>query len=265
MPSVLHFVRSAAQMPYGLLLVTGPTGSGKTTTLYAALSEINTGLDKIVTIEDPIEYQLPGVLQIPVNEKKGLTFARGLRSILRHDPDKIMVGEIRDAETAHIAVQAALTGHQVFTTVHANNVFDVIGRFANMGVDSYSLVAALNGILAQRLLRMNCPHCLAAAEVSDDLVARSGLTAQHAAGARWRRGLGCAHCRGSGYKGRRAIAETLPMTDQLRDQLVQRAPLSQIRSSARASGFTSLRDAAVAAALTGETTLEEINRVTPVE
>jgi general secretion pathway protein E len=262
---VLRFIREAAQMPYGLLLVTGPTGSGKTTTLYAALSEINTGLDKIVTIEDPIEYQLPGVLQIPVNEKKGLTFARGLRSILRHDPDKIMVGEIRDAETAHIAVQAALTGHQVFTTVHANNVFDVIGRFANMGVDSYSLVAALNGIVAQRLLRMNCPHCAASYELPADVSQRSALPAEGLAHARFMRGLGCAQCRGTGYKGRRAIAETLPMSDALRDLLVQRAPLSQIRSSARANGFKSLRDAAVALALGGETTVEEINRVTPVE
>jgi general secretion pathway protein E len=263
--SVLSFIRNAALMPYGLLLVTGPTGSGKTTTLYAALSEINTGLDKIVTIEDPIEYQLPGVLQIPVNEKKGLTFARGLRSILRHDPDKIMVGEIRDAETAQIAVQAALTGHLVFTTVHANNVFDVIGRFANMGVDSYSLVAALNGIVAQRLLRMNCPHCATPYAAPADVTRRSGLSAECVARAQFKRGLGCAHCRGSGYKGRRAIAETLPMSDTLRDQLVQRAPLSQIRQSARDSGFTSLRDAAVALALSGETTMEEINRVTPVE
>jgi general secretion pathway protein E len=262
---VLEFIRTAAQLPYGLLLVTGPTGSGKTTTLYAGLSEINTGLDKIVTIEDPIEYQLPGVLQIPVNEKKGLTFARGLRSILRHDPDKIMVGEIRDAETAHIAVQAALTGHQVFTTVHANNVFDVIGRFANMGVDSYSLVAALNGIVAQRLLRLVCPHCATSVEHSDHLLHRSGLSAERIAKANFKHGQGCAHCRGTGYKGRRAIAETLPMNDTLRDQLVQRAPLSQIRQSARASGFTSLRDAAVALALGGQTTLEEINRVTPVE
>ena len=262
---VLSFIRDAAQMPYGLLLVTGPTGSGKTTTLYAALSEINTGLDKIVTIEDPIEYQLPGVLQIPVHEKKGLTFARGLRSILRHDPDKIMVGEIRDAETAQIAVQAALTGHQVFTTVHANNVFDVIGRFANMGVDSYSLVAALNGIVAQRLLRMNCPHCVAPYTVLPELTRRSGLAPERVATARFMRGQGCAHCRGTGYKGRRAVAETLPMSDTLRDQLVQRAPLSQIRLSARQAGFTSLRDAAVALALAGETTVEEINRVTPVE
>jgi len=262
---VLHFIREASQIPYGLLLVTGPTGSGKTTTLYAALSEINTGLDKIITIEDPIEYQLPGVLQIPVNEKKGLTFVRGLRSILRHDPDKIMVGEIRDTETAHIAVQAALTGHQVFTTVHANNVFDVIGRFANMGVDSYSLVAALNGIVAQRLLRMNCPQCSSEYTVPPELAQRSGIPPQRAALARWRRGLGCAHCRGTGYKGRRAIAETLPMSDTLREQLVQRASLSQIRQSARASGFTSLREAALALALAGETTLEETNRVTPVE
>lgn len=263
--SVLNFIRDASQMPYGLLLVTGPTGSGKTTTLYAALSEINTGLDKIITIEDPIEYQLPGVLQIPVNEKKGLTFVKGLRSILRHDPDKIMVGEIRDAETAHIAVQAALTGHQVFTTVHANNVFDVIGRFANMGVDSYSLVAALNGIVAQRLLRMNCPHCATPTDEPLKMLRHSGIKPERNLEAHFKRGLGCAHCRGTGYKGRRAIAETLPMTDVLREQLVQRAPLSQIRQSARTNGFTSLRDAALALALKGETTLEEINRVTPIE
>ena len=260
--NVLGFIRESAKLPYGLLLVTGPTGSGKTTTLYAALSEINTGLDKIVTIEDPIEYQLAGVLQIPVNEKKGLTFARGLRSILRHDPDKIMVGEIRDAETAHIAVQAALTGHQVFTTVHANNVFDVIGRFSNMGVDSFSLVAALNGIVAQRLLRINCPHCASPTSPLPEQMQRSGLSADRIEGAAFKRGLGCAHCRGSGYKGRRAIAETLPISDLLREQLVQRAPLAQIRQSARASGFTSLRDAAMEMALRGETTLEEINRVT---
>ena len=264
-PRVMQFIRDAAQMPYGLLLVTGPTGSGKTTTLYAALSEINTGLDKIVTIEDPIEYQLAGVLQIPVNEKKGLTFVRGLRSILRHDPDKIMVGEIRDAETAQIAVQAALTGHQVFTSVHANNVFDVIGRFANMGVDSYSLVAALNGIVAQRLLRMTCTSCSAPRDADPELIRRSGLSQALVASATFKRGLGCAHCRGTGYKGRQAIAETLPMSDSLRDQLVQRAPLSQIRHTARQAGFTSLRDAAVALACRGDTTLEEINRVTPVE
>jgi general secretion pathway protein E len=263
--NVLRFIRDASQMPYGLLLVTGPTGSGKTTTLYAALSEINTGLDKIITIEDPIEYQLPGVLQIPVNEKKGLTFVRGLRSILRHDPDKIMVGEIRDAETAHIAVQAALTGHQVFTTVHANNVFDVIGRFANMGVDSYSLVAALNGIVAQRLLRVNCPQCATKADVSNALLRRSGLHLASLADVEFKQGQGCAHCRGTGYRGRRAIAETLPMCDALRNQLVLRAPLSEIRQTAHNNGFVSLREAAVALAMRGETTLEEINRVTPVE
>jgi len=264
-PPVLSFIRSIAQMPYGLLLVTGPTGSGKTTTLYAAISEINTGLDKIITIEDPIEYQLAGVLQIPVNEKKGLSFARGLRSILRHDPDKIMVGEIRDAETAQIAVQAALTGHQVFTSVHANNVFDVIGRFANMGVDSYSLVAALNGIVAQRLVRLTCPQCHAPAQPDQALLQRSGLLKRSLEGARFSRGLGCAHCRGTGYKGRRAIAETLPLNDSLRELLVQRASLSQIRQAARNDGFVSLREAAIALAMSGATTLEEINRVTPVE
>jgi general secretion pathway protein E len=263
--SVIDFVRRISRQPYGLLLVTGPTGSGKTTTLYAALSEINTGLDKIVTIEDPIEYQLPDVLQIPVNEKKGLTFAVGLRSILRHDPDKIMVGEIRDGETAQIAVQAALTGHQVFTTVHANNVFDVIGRFANMGVDSYSLVAALNGIVAQRLLRLTCRQCSAPDVPDPDLLSASGLKPAPGQLTHYRRGLGCAACRGSGYRGRRAIAETLTIDDELRDMLLQRASVSQIKAAARASGFFSLRDAAIALVYAGETTLDEINRVTPVE
>jgi general secretion pathway protein E len=261
-PSVLAFVRELSARPYGLLLVTGPTGSGKTTTLYAALSEINTGLDKIVTIEDPVEYQVANVLQIPVNEKKGLTFARGLRSILRHDPDKIMVGEIRDPETAQIAVQAALTGHQVFTTVHANNVFDVIGRFVNMGVDTYSFVSALNGILAQRLVRLICAHCAARCAPAEADLVRSGIDAERAAQANFTRGLGCAHCRGSGYRGRKAVAETLSMTDGLRDLLAERAPLSRIKAAARDVGYRSLREAAVDAVLAGETTLEEINRVT---
>jgi general secretion pathway protein E len=263
-PEVLGFVRDLSARPYGLLLVTGPTGSGKTTTLYAALSEINTGLDKIITIEDPVEYQVANVLQIPVNEKKGLTFARGLRSILRHDPDKIMVGEIRDPETAQIAVQAALTGHQVFTTVHANNVFDVIGRFVNMGVDTYSFVAALNGILAQRLVRLICRHCAQyyVPEASD--LAHSRIAAGKLSPTGFRRGLGCAHCRGTGYKGRKAVAETLMMTDALRDLLAERAPISRIKAAACDAGFTGLREAAVAAVVSGETTLEEINRVTPV-
>jgi general secretion pathway protein E len=261
-PAVLGFVRELSARPYGLLLVTGPTGSGKTTTLYAALSEINTGLDKIVTIEDPVEYQVANVLQIPVNEKKGLTFARGLRSILRHDPDKIMVGEIRDPETAQIAVQAALTGHQVFTTVHANNVFDVIGRFVNMGVDTYSFVSALNGILAQRLVRLTCTHCATADSPETSELMRSGLDPACAAQAKFTRGLGCAHCRGSGYKGRKAVAETLAMTDGLRDLLAERAPLSRIKAAARDTGYRSLREAALAAALAGQTTLEEVNRVT---
>ena len=263
-PGVLEFVRNLSGLPYGLLLVTGPTGSGKTTTLYAALSEINTGLDKIITIEDPVEYQVTDVLQIPVNEKKGLTFARGLRSILRHDPDKIMVGEIRDPETAQIAVQAALTGHQVFTTVHANNVFDVIGRFVNMGVDTYSFVSALNGILAQRLVRLTCTHCAKHYNPPYAELARSKVTVPKLTKAGFTRGLGCAHCRGTGYKGRKAIAETLELTDTLRDLLAERAPLSRIKAAAREVGFQSLREAAVAAALAGVTTLEEINRVTPV-
>ncbi|GAC1333743.1 MAG: GspE/PulE family protein [Collimonas sp.] len=262
-----EFVRRLSQLPYGLLLVTGPTGSGKTTTIYAAITEINTGLDKIVTIEDPVEYQLAGVLQIPVNEKKGLTFARGLRSILRHDPDKIMVGEIRDPETAQIAVQAALTGHQVFTTVHANNVFDVIGRFTNMGVDSYSFVSALNGILAQRLVRVNCPMCVTGEQPDKELIVRSGLGTSTLAlsSFNFKHGVGCAHCRGSGFKGRRAIAETLSLNDTLRDLMVERAAISKIKHAARQNGLKTLREAAVALVAAGMTTLEEINRVTPVE
>ncbi|MBS1133091.1 MAG: type secretion system protein [Burkholderiaceae bacterium] len=263
-PGVLDFVRNLSALPYGLLLVTGPTGSGKTTTLYAALAEIHTGLDKIITIEDPVEYQVADVLQIPVNEKKGLTFARGLRSILRHDPDKIMVGEIRDPETAQIAVQAALTGHQVFTTVHANNVFDVIGRFVNMGVDTYSFVSALNGILAQRLVRLTCTQCAKRYSPETSELERSKITVPKGTKPSFMRGLGCANCRGTGYKGRKAIAETLELTDTLRDLLAERASLSRIKAAAHEVGFQSLREAAVAAAVAGVTTLEEINRVTPV-
>jgi general secretion pathway protein E len=262
---VLDFVRNLSALPHGMLLVTGPTGSGKTTTLYAALTEINTGMDKLITIEDPVEYQVHDVLQIPVNEKKGLTFAKGLRSILRHDPDKIMVGEIRDSETAQIAVQAALTGHQVFTTVHANNVFDVMGRFANMGVDTYSFVSALNGILAQRLVRMVCPRCAVPYHPDVDLLSLSRISPEKAAQGQFRHGLGCAHCRGSGYKGRRAIAEMLTMTDKMRDMFAERAPITHIKAEARANGYQTLRESAVSAVLAGATTLEEINRATPIE
>ncbi|WP_427911944.1 GspE/PulE family protein [Ramlibacter sp. MMS24-I3-19] len=264
-PHDIRFIRSMCRKPYGLLLVTGPTGSGKTTTMYAALSGIHTGLDKIVTIEDPVEYQLAGVLQIPVNEAKGLTFARGLRSILRHDPDKIMVGEIRDPETAQIAVQAALTGHQVFTTVHANNVFDVLGRFSNMGVDAYSFVSALNGILAQRLVRLNCPDCTVDGEPADEVLQDSGLDRTSIAGWRLRRGLGCATCRGSGFRGRKAIAEWLPMNDRMRDLIARPAPMAEIKAAAAALGVQTLRQAALALVRDGETTLEEINRVSMVD
>jgi general secretion pathway protein E len=263
---VKHFIRQASRLPYGLLLVTGPTGSGKTTTLYAALSEINTGLDKIVTIEDPIEYQLKDVLQIPVNEKKGLTFAKGLRSILRHDPDKIMVGEIRDSETAHIAVQAALTGHQVFTTVHANNVFDVIGRFSNMGVDTYSLVAALSGIMAQRLVRRLCTHCALSTSVShEDIASIQEAISQLAADVKLKKAVGCEYCRSTGYRGRIAIAELLPIDDQFKDLLVQKAPISTLKAAARAKGYFSLRDSAIRMAVRGHTSMEEVNRVTPIQ
>jgi general secretion pathway protein E len=242
--------------------VTGPTGSGKTTSLYATISEINHGRDKIVTIEDPIEYQLPGVLQIPVNEKKGLTFARGLRSILRHDPDRIMVGEIRDAETAQIAIQAALTGHLVFTTVHANNVFDVLGRFTHMEVDPYSFASALNGVVAQRLVRVTCPHCATVHEPSAEELEASGLAPDAVAGWTFRSGRGCGQCRGTGYKGRRAIAEIMVLNDVLRELIVSRAPIRQLKEAARANGTRFLREAAVALVRTGITDLKEINRVT---
>ena len=259
--SLLRF-RKLCREPYGMVLVTGPTGSGKTTTLYAALTEIHTGRDTIITIEDPVEYQLHGMLQIPVNEKKGLTFARGLRSILRHDPDKIMVGEIRDADTAQIAVQSALTGHLVLTTVHANNVFDVIGRFLQLGVDGYSFVSALNGIMAQRLVRINCPHCAQDFTPSSALLRDSGLDSSQAADYRFMAGLGCGHCRGTGYKGRKAIAELLLLNDELRELIASRAPIRAVKEAAGRQGTRSLRQTALALVKTGETTLEEINRVT---
>jgi general secretion pathway protein E len=259
---VVRRLQRLAQLPYGMLLVTGPTGSGKTTTLYAAISETNTGQDKIVTIEDPVEYQLPGVLQIPVNERKGLTFARGLRSILRHDPDKIMVGEIRDPETAQIAIQSALTGHLVFTTVHANNVFDVLGRFAHMEVDSYAFVAALNGILAQRLVRVVCEQCALPVQPSAELIAESGLTPALVSAWRFRAGRGCAHCRGTGYKGRRAIGELLVLTDELREAIVVRAPARRLKELAVAGGSRLMRTIALDLVERGQTTLMEANRVT---
>jgi len=260
--AVVRRLQRLAQLPYGMLLVTGPTGSGKTTTLYAAISETNTGHDKIVTIEDPVEYQLPGVLQIPVNERKGLTFARGLRSILRHDPDKIMVGEIRDPETAQIAIQSALTGHLVFTTVHANNVFDVLGRFAHMEVDSYAFVAALNGILAQRLVRVVCEQCAIPVQPSAELLSESGLAPALISGWTFRAGRGCAHCRGTGYKGRRAIGELLVLNDELREAIVVRAPARRLKELAIAGGSRLMRATALDLVERGQTTLMEANRVT---
>ena len=256
--------RRMSRDPYGLLLVTGPTGSGKTTTLYAAISEINHGHDKIITIEDPVEYQLPGVLQIPVNEKKGLTFARGLRSILRHDPDRIMVGEIRDPETAQIAIQAALTGHLVLSTVHANNVFDVIGRFTHMDVDPYSFVSALTGVLAQRLVRVNCVHCSDIVSVTEAALRESLIDPARVEGRVLRASHGCGKCRGTGFKGRKAVGELLMLDDALRELIVARAPVRQIKEAARRNGPRFLRDAAVELFLDGLTTLDEINRVTLV-
>ena len=254
-------MREQFELPYGMVLVTGPTGSGKTTTLYAAISEINHGYDKIITIEDPVEYQLPGVLQIPVNEKKGLTFARGLRSILRHDPDRIMVGEIRDGETAQIAVQSALTGHLVFTTVHANNAFDVIGRFLNMGVDPYSFVSALNIVITQRLLRANCKSCAAPVDKTQVKLPKG---VEIPATATLMAGKGCGACRGTGYKGRHAVAEILCLDDELRELIAGRASIRQIKDLAQRKGTRFLHEAALEMAWRGETTLEEVHRVAPM-
>jgi general secretion pathway protein E len=258
----MRMIRRLAREPYGMLLVTGPTGSGKTTTLYAVISEINDGKDKIVTIEDPVEYQLQNVLQIPVNEKKGLTFARGLRSILRHDPDKIMVGEIRDEETAQIAVQSALTGHLVLTTVHANNVFDVISRFLHMGVAPHAFASAINGIVAQRLIRLNCPQCCVDHQPDEALLSESGLDSAAVKGFRFRKGRGCAHCRGTGYKGRKAMAELLRVTGELRELIVTGASAQRLGEVAARNGMMPLRSAALELVRRGESTLEEINRVT---
>ena len=251
--------------PYGMVLVTGPTGSGKTTTLYAAINEIKSDEDKIVTIEDPVEYQLRGITQIPVNEKKGLTFARGLRSILRHDPDKIMVGEIRDQETAQIAIQSALTGHLVFTTVHANNVTDVIGRFINMGVEPYNFVSALNCILAQRLVRVICENCKQPKQHSVDELRESGLDPAATAGFLFAEGPGCLECSGTGYHGRTAICELLDLSDHIREMIVDRRPTSEIKRAAIEEGMTTLRESGLAKVRAGITTLREINKVTFVE
>jgi type IV pilus assembly protein PilB len=264
-PSVMKKLTRAIREPYGMVLITGPTGSGKTTTLYAALSEIHSGDEKIITIEDPVEYQLSGVVQIPVNEKKGLTFARGLRSILRHDPDKIMVGEIRDPETAQIAVQSALTGHLVFTTVHANNVFDVIGRFSHMGLDVYHFVSALNCVMAQRLVRLICPRCKVESRANDELLEASGLSPDRWRDRVWHEGRGCDHCGGAGYRGRQAITEFLALTPKLRDLILERRPFSELHQAALAEGMTTLRQSAIAKALAGDTTLREINRVTFID
>ena len=251
--------------PYGMVLVTGPTGSGKTTTLYAALSEIRSPEDKIVTIEDPVEYQLKGITQIPINEKKGLTFARGLRSILRHDPDKIMVGEIRDPETAQIAIQSALTGHLVFTTVHANNVVDVLGRFLNMGVEPYQFVSALNCVLAQRLVRVTCTHCKRAVQASRALLEESGLDTAAMQRQVFYEGAGCIECGGTGFKGRTAICELLDLSDAIREMILARRPSSEIKKAAREEGMRFLRECAVERVMQGITTLREINKVTFVE
>jgi type II secretory ATPase GspE/PulE/Tfp pilus assembly ATPase PilB-like protein len=258
-------LRKFIREPYGMVLVTGPTGSGKTTTLYACLSEIQSVEDKIVTIEDPVEYQLRGITQIPVNEKKGLTFARGLRSILRHDPDKIMVGEIRDEDTAQIAVQSALTGHLVFTTVHANNVVDVLGRFLNMKVELYNFVSALNCILAQRLVRKICSHCREKVVVPAQTLVEAGLDSAALAGQDFYEGKGCLECDGTGFHGRMAIAELLDLSDRIRGLILERRPASEIKRAAKEEGMKFLREAALAKVFEGSTTLKEINKVTFVE
>jgi type IV pilus assembly protein PilB len=264
-PEETRRFRRYIREPYGMVLVTGPTGSGKTTTLYAAVNEIKTDEDKIVTIEDPVEYQLRGITQIPVNEKKGLTFARGLRSILRHDPDKIMVGEIRDQETAQIAIQSALTGHLVFTTVHANNVTDVIGRFINMGVEPYNFVSALNCIMAQRLVRVVCPNCKRPKKHSPEELTESGLDPAVWSAITLVEGAGCLECSGTGFHGRTAICELLDLTDRIREMIVDRRPTSEIKRIARDEGMITLRESGLAKIRSGITTLKEINKVTFVE
>ncbi|MBX3305051.1 MAG: Flp pilus assembly complex ATPase component TadA [Nitrospira sp.] len=261
-PEDLKRFRKSITRPHGMVLVTGPTGSGKTTTLYAAISEMNTMEDKLITIEDPVEYQLSGVVQIPVNEKKGLTFARGLRSVLRHDPDKIMVGEIRDAETAQIAIQSALTGHLVLTTVHANNVFDVIGRFASMGIDAYNFLAALNCVLAQRLVRILCPSCRTPMKAQQALIEESGLDYNQYKDTLFYEGTGCPQCHGTGYRGRKCITEFLDLTDEIKEMIHAERPLSEIRYRAVTDGMITLRQSALKKVLNGETSLREINRVT---
>src|ERR1700726_932796 len=261
----LRKFRRYIKEPYGMVLVTGPTGSGKTTTLYAAVNEIKTDEDKIITIEDPVEYQLRGITQIPVNEKKGLTFARGLRSILRHDPDKIMVGEIRDTETAQIAIQSALTGHLVFTTVHANNVVDVIGRFLNMGVEPYNFVSALNCILAQRLVRLICESCRTAVHYPPEVLEASGLDPVQWSKVPLYEGQGCIECAGTGFRGRTAIHELLDLSDRIREMILARPPTSEIRRAAREEGMRFLRESALDKVRLGMTTLKEINKVTFIE
>ncbi|MGQ0557730.1 MAG: GspE/PulE family protein [Nitrospiraceae bacterium] len=261
-PEDLKRFRKAITRPHGMVLVTGPTGSGKTTTLYAAISEMNTLEDKLITIEDPVEYQLSGVVQIPVNEKKGVTFARGLRSVLRHDPDKIMVGEIRDAETAQIAIQSALTGHLVLTTVHANNVFDVIGRFASMGIDTYNFLAALNCVLAQRLVRILCSSCRTLVKAQQALIEESGLDYEQYKETPFYEGKGCPQCHGTGYRGRKCITEFLDLTDEIKEMIHAERPLSEIRYRAVTDGMITLRQSALKKVLNGETSLREINRVT---
>jgi type IV pilus assembly protein PilB len=258
-------LRKKIREPYGMVLVTGPTGSGKTTTLYAALTEIQTGEDKIITIEDPVEYMLRGILQIPVNEKKGLTFAKGLRSILRHDPDKIMIGEIRDPETAQIAVQSALTGHLVFTTVHANNVFDVIGRFIHMGIDPYNFVSSLNCVMAQRLVRKLCRKCRKPVLHSDDVLREGGVDPELVRGVTLYEAQGCEECNNTGYRGRAAIVELLELNDHIRDLIIGKVTATHLKQAAREAGVVFLRDSAVEKLIAGDTTLKEINRVTFVE
>jgi len=261
----LRRFRRYIREPYGMVLVTGPTGSGKTTTLYAALNEIKSDEEKIITIEDPVEYQIRGITQIPVNEKKGLTFARGLRSILRHDPDKILVGEIRDAETAQIAINSALTGHLVFTTVHANNVVDVLGRFLNMGVEAYNFVSALNCILAQRLVRTICDHCAFTVKHPEELLVLSGLDPAEWRNFEFREGAGCIECGGTGYRGRTAIHELLDLTDPIRELILDKKPGSEVRKLAQKEGMTFLRESAMDRVKRGFTTLKEINKVTFIE
>jgi general secretion pathway protein E len=264
-PTMLRLINNMITKSHGIFLVTGPTGSGKTTTLYASLTRLNSREKNIITVEDPIEYQLPGVGQIQVNPKIDLTFAAGLRSILRQDPDIIMVGEIRDGETAEIAVQSALTGHMVFSTLHTNDAASALTRLVEMGIEPFLAASSIVGIMAQRLVRQICPHCKESYRPTPEMLREMGLAGSVPEGVEFYRGAGCSQCMDIGYRGRTGIYELMTVDEQVRDLLLQNKDSASIKSAAVKKGMKTLRDAGLALALAGETSIEEILRVTQEE